>query len=59
MCSNSSAEEAPEELAEGETQVNNVVYSFRLVATQFDKKSFMTYLKVRSIILLDRIDTLY
>lgn len=42
----SSAEEAPEELAEGETQVNNVVYSFRLVSTQFDKKSFMVYLKV-------------
>jgi len=41
----SSAEEAPEELAEGETQVNNIVHSFRLNETQFDKKSYLTYLK--------------
>jgi hypothetical protein len=26
-------------------QVNNVVYSFRLQETSFDKKSFMTYIK--------------
>ena len=26
-------------------QVNNVVYSMRLVSTEFDKKSFLTYLK--------------
>lgn len=42
---NASAEEAPEELAEGETQVNNIVHSFRLTETQFDKKSYLTYLK--------------
>lgn len=35
---------------EGESSVNNVVYSFRLTATQFDKKSYMTYLKVRILI---------
>lgn len=46
----SSAEDAPEELMEGESSVNNVVYSFRLTATQFDKKSYMTYLKVRILI---------
>lgn len=45
----SSAEEADEELAEGETQVNNLVHSMRLVSTQFDKKSFMTYLKVSKV----------
>ncbi len=26
--------------------VNNVVHSFRLEATSFDKKSYLTYLKV-------------
>ena len=41
-----SAEEAPEELQEGESQVNNIVYTFRLTSTTFDKKSYMTYLKV-------------
>lgn len=40
-----SAEEAAEELQEGESSVNNVVHSFRLGATQFDKKSYLTYLK--------------
>jgi hypothetical protein len=35
----SSAEEAEEELEEGEQRVNNVVHSFRLVETSFDKKS--------------------
>ncbi|GAA6009848.1 hypothetical protein JCM11491_000837 [Sporobolomyces phaffii] len=42
---NASAEEAAEELAEGEQSVNNIVYSFRLTETQFDKKSYLTYLK--------------
>ncbi|CEQ39294.1 SPOSA6832_00799, partial [Sporobolomyces salmonicolor] len=41
----SSAEEAAEELEEGAQQVNNIVHSFRLTATSFDKKSYMTYLK--------------
>ena len=44
---NPSAEEADEALEEGATQINNVVYSFRLQSTQFDKKSYLTYLKVR------------
>lgn len=42
---NPSAEEADEALEEGSTQLNNVVYSFRLQPTSFDKKSFLTYLK--------------
>jgi len=42
---NPSAEEGGEELEEGATQINNVVYSFRLQSTTFDKKSFLTYLK--------------
>lgn len=29
--------------------VNNVVYSFRLQSTGFDKKGFLTYLKVGDI----------
>lgn len=43
---NPSAEEQQEALEDGAVQVNNVVYSFRLQATTFDKKSFLTYLKV-------------
>lgn len=35
---NPSAEEAEEALEAGAEQVNNVVHSFRLVSTQFDKK---------------------
>ncbi|KIM67949.1 hypothetical protein SCLCIDRAFT_20908 [Scleroderma citrinum Foug A] len=42
---NPSAEEQQEALEDGAVQVNNVVYSFRLQATTFDKKSFLTYLK--------------
>ncbi|BGP22176.1 translationally controlled tumor protein-like protein [Rhodotorula toruloides] len=42
---NASAEEAEETLEEGEQRVNNVVHSFRLSETSFDKKSYMTYLK--------------
>ncbi|KAF5390656.1 hypothetical protein D9757_002764 [Collybiopsis confluens] len=42
---NPSAEEAEEAMEEGATQENNVVYSFRLQKTSFDKKSFLTYLK--------------
>ncbi|OBZ70426.1 Translationally-controlled tumor [Grifola frondosa] len=34
-----------EALEEGATQVNNIVYSFRLQSTSFDKKSYLTYLK--------------
>jgi len=43
---NPSTEEQEEALEDGETKVNNVVYSFRLKETQFDKKSYMTHLKV-------------
>ncbi|KAJ7047324.1 translationally controlled tumor protein [Mycena alexandri] len=42
---NPSAEEQEEALEEGASQVNNVVHSFRLQSTQFDKKSFLSYLK--------------
>ncbi|CAL1700699.1 unnamed protein product [Somion occarium] len=42
---NPSQEEQDEALEEGATQLNNVVYSFRLQSTQFDKKSYLTYLK--------------
>ncbi|THH15491.1 hypothetical protein EW146_g4994 [Bondarzewia mesenterica] len=42
---NPSAEEQDEALEEGATQINNVVHSFRLSSTSFDKKSYLTYLK--------------
>ncbi|KAI5124829.1 hypothetical protein M0805_005459 [Coniferiporia weirii] len=42
---NPSAEEQDDALEEGSSQVNNVVYSFRLQSTSFDKKSYLTYLK--------------
>ncbi|KAF3940123.1 hypothetical protein ABW19_dt0209158 [Dactylella cylindrospora] len=42
---NASAEEAEESLEDGTINVNNVVYSFRLQSTSFDKKSYLTYLK--------------
>ncbi|KFY26726.1 hypothetical protein V491_01203 [Pseudogymnoascus sp. VKM F-3775] len=42
---NASAEEAEEEVEDGAVQVNNVVNSFRLQSTQFDKKSYLTHLK--------------
>ena len=42
---NASAEEAEEALEDGSSKVNNIVYSFRLQETSFDKKSFLVYLK--------------
>ncbi|KAG0297320.1 Ribosome associating protein [Dissophora globulifera] len=42
---NASAEEATEELEDGAEVVNNVVYSFRLQSTSFDKKGYTTYIK--------------
>ncbi|KAJ1945242.1 Ribosome associating protein [Linderina macrospora] len=42
---NPSAEDGEEALEDGVETVNNVVHSFRLVETQFDKKSYMTYIK--------------
>ncbi|KAI0682714.1 translationally controlled tumor-associated [Cytidiella melzeri] len=42
---NPSAEENEETLEEGAQQVNNVVYSFRLQPTSFDKKAYLSYLK--------------
>ncbi|PPQ94042.1 hypothetical protein CVT25_009890 [Psilocybe cyanescens] len=42
---NPSAEDQDDALEEGSTQVNNVVHSFRLQSTSFDKKSYLTYLK--------------
>lgn len=43
---NPSKEEQEEALEDGAQQVNNVVHSFRLQSTSFDKKSYLTYLKV-------------
>jgi hypothetical protein len=43
---NPSAEGGDDEGADASVQtVNNVVYSFRLTETNFDKKSYMTYIK--------------
>jgi hypothetical protein len=42
---NPSAEEQEEAVEDGAKQFINVVYSFRLQSTSFDKKSFLTYLK--------------
>lgn len=42
---NPSAEGGDDDLEEGAETVNNVVYSFRLQQTAFDKKSFLTYIK--------------
>ncbi|ELR06697.1 hypothetical protein VC83_05243 [Pseudogymnoascus destructans] len=42
---NASAEEAEEGLEDGAVQVNNVVNSFRLQSTQFDKKTYLSHLK--------------
>ncbi|KAG8865209.1 hypothetical protein FRB96_000099 [Tulasnella sp. 330] len=42
---NPSAEEADEALEEGSSQVNNVVHSFRLQQTSYDKKSYLSHLK--------------
>ncbi|KAK9471897.1 translationally controlled tumor protein [Dipodascopsis tothii] len=42
---NPSAEDGGEALEDGVETVNNVVYSFRLQQTSFDKKSFLTYIK--------------
>ena len=46
---NPSAEEAEDAVEDGMITVNNVVYSFRLQSTGFDKKGFLTYLKVGDI----------
>merc|ERR1712193_64206 len=42
---NASAEEAEEALDDAEVKVNNVVNSFRLQSTVFDKKSYLSHLK--------------
>jgi len=42
---NASAEEAEEGVEDTEVKVNNVVNSFRLQSTQFDKKSYLSHLK--------------
>jgi hypothetical protein len=45
---NPSAEEQDEALEEGEERVNQIVQTFRLQQTSFDKKTYMTYLRVRT-----------
>ncbi|KAJ4392176.1 hypothetical protein N0V93_005801 [Gnomoniopsis smithogilvyi] len=42
---NASAEEGAEDLDDTKVKVNNIVASFRLQSTQFDKKGYLTYLK--------------
>lgn len=42
---NASAEEADEDIDDTKVKVNNIVASFRLQSTQFDKKGYLTYLK--------------
>ena len=42
---NPSAEEQEEDLEEGSETVNNLVYSFRLQPTSFDKKTYLAHLK--------------
>ncbi|KAI7868326.1 translationally controlled tumor protein [Spinellus fusiger] len=42
---NPSAEDGAEETDDSAQTVNNVVYSFRLVQTSFDKKAYMSYVK--------------
>jgi hypothetical protein len=42
---NASAEEADEALEDTAVKVNNIVHSFRLQSTQFDKKGYLAYLK--------------
>ena len=42
---NASAEEVEEEVQDDAVQINDVVYSMRLQSTEFDKKSYMTYIK--------------
>ncbi|KAF8529166.1 translationally controlled tumor-associated [Hysterangium stoloniferum] len=43
---NPSQEDGQDEaLEEGSSQMNNVIHSFRLQSTSFDKKSYLTYLK--------------
>lgn len=46
---NPSAEEQEEALEEGAVTVNNVVHSFRLQPTTFDKKTYLGYLKVNMV----------
>lgn len=42
---NPSSEGADDDVEDGSEVVNNVVHSFRLQQTAFDKKSFLTYIK--------------
>lgn len=42
---NASAEEADEALEDAAVKVNNIVHSFRLQSTSFDKKGYLAYLK--------------
>ncbi|EGX96960.1 translationally-controlled tumor protein [Cordyceps militaris CM01] len=42
---NASAEEVEESVEDADVKVNNIVNSFRLQSTQFDKKGYLVYLK--------------
>ncbi len=56
---NASAEDAEEQLEEGAVQVNNVVSSFRLQSTSFDKKSYVSHLKGTNLLLHRIVCTIY
>lgn len=43
---NASAEEQEEALEDGAITVNNIAHSFRLQATAYDKKAYLSHLKV-------------
>jgi len=42
---NASAEEADEALEDQAIKVNNIIHTFRLQSTSFDKKGYLSYLK--------------
>ena len=48
---NASAEEVEEGVEDGAVQVNNVVNSFRLNSTSFDKKQYLSHLKSAFLVL--------
>lgn len=56
---NASAEGGEEELEDGVETVNNVVASFQLQSTSFDKKTYLTYLKGKQYISIKTMRFIY
>lgn len=46
---NASAEEADEGIDDSAEKVNNIIHSFRLQPTSFDKASYLSYLKGKNL----------